>query len=265
MNAIYAYKEFPNHYKPLNDDFYELAKLSIISAKRFYKTVLYCDEETNRKFIENKLFFDEVVILKKIEDYSGRLYCIPKIFAMLEQNEPYIMLDFDSVIMEPITSNHSIAYGYYEVNLLNTSNDDVIDWYYQSYVMPFRLYIKEYFTGRELSLFDWSKVPNFSLMLINNPHTIKHIFDTIIERIPLHVMEKCTPTLIEQFLCYQFLTILNVDNGPLINQMYLEDLEKVKFIDQNFLYKKYTHININDSNIKEILELLRNILQKKFI
>jgi hypothetical protein len=260
MNAIYAFKEFPNHYKPLCDNFYELAKLSIISAKKYYKTVLYCDNETNQKFNDNGLFFDEVIILDKIENYDGRLYCTPKIFAMLEQDEPYVMLDFDSVIIEPITSNHSISYGYFEVDLINNCDDDIIEWYYHSYITPFRENLKQYFTKKEMLLFDWNRVPNFSLMLINNPHIIKHIFNSIINRIPLEVMERCTPTLVEQFLCFQFLTILSIDNGPLINQMYGWDLDNVEHIEQNFLFKKYTHVNINDPNISEILTLLSNLL-----
>lgn len=265
MNAIYAYKEFSNHYKPLNDDFYELSKLSIISAKKYYKTVLYCDSVTNKKFIENGLLFDEVIILDKIENYGGNLYCIPKIMAMMEQKEPYIMLDFDSIILEPITSNHTITYGHYEVNLMNNSNDDVINWYHESYIKPFREHLKNYFNNDELNFFDWIKTPNFSLLIVNNPYIVNHIYRTIIDRIPLNVMEKCTATLIEQFLCHQFLNILKVDYGVLINEMYLLDFDfnNKEFNTKHFLFKKYVHININDVKIKEIIKLLGDYLQQQ--
>ena len=46
MIAIFAFKITPGHYKPLNDDFIRLAKLSVKSAKKYYKTKFYCDNDS---------------------------------------------------------------------------------------------------------------------------------------------------------------------------------------------------------------------------
>ena len=61
MVAIYSFKKFDGHYKPINDDFLRLAKLSVKSAKKYYKTRFYSDQESFDFFTENGIIFDEFV------------------------------------------------------------------------------------------------------------------------------------------------------------------------------------------------------------
>ena len=73
MRAVFCYKPVKNykgkniHYKPLNDSFFKLARLSVQTISRYYKTYFYTDFDTAKLFRENGLLFDEVIILNKLK------------------------------------------------------------------------------------------------------------------------------------------------------------------------------------------------------
>ena len=100
MKVIYAFKQFSKHYKPFDDTFFELARLSVELSKKYYTTEFYCDSESKILFEANGVFFDKVIVSDKIESYSGSLTSMAKVYAMIEQTEPYIIVDFDTLILK---------------------------------------------------------------------------------------------------------------------------------------------------------------------
>lgn len=261
MNAIYSFKEFPEHNKPINNNFYDLAKISIKSAKKYYNTVLYCDMEVYNKFTENGLIFDKVVILDEITNYQGRLYCYPKICAMMQQTEPYIMLDFDSVILEKIETTHTITYGYYEVDLNKHINSHGLMWAVYHHLELFEK-IKHLFPLNETINYDWTTYPNFSVLVVKNPFIISHIYKTILNTIPSEELEKLTPTFVEQFMCYQYVKMYGVDYGVLVDNMFEHDYNIYcdDFKIERFISKKYQHVHLHDLKLDKILGLFNQII-----
>jgi hypothetical protein len=258
MEAIYSFKRIFNHYKPLSENFYRLAKISISLAKRYYNTKLYCDTEAFIDFKKNGLIFDEVVILKELDEYNGNLYCIPKINAMLNQTEPYVMLDFDSLIMEKLESTHTITYGYYEVDLINyPSNNAHMSWINEGYLEPFQK-IKDLYTQHELNRFDWRQFPNTSLLMVKNPGLVRTIFNEMFTKIEPSLVEETTTTLIEQFLLHQYVRMSRADYGVFTDS----PIETVDNLAELMHTKKYLHLNINEDGFDKALDMLEDYYKK---
>jgi hypothetical protein len=261
MEAIYSFKKIFNHFKPTNENFYRLAKISISLAKRYYKTKLYCDTQTFIEFKKNGLVFDEVVILKELEEYNGKLYCIPKINAMLNQTEPYVMLDFDSLIMEKLESTHTITYGYYEVDLINNiSNNAHMSWINEGYLEPFSK-IKDLYTQHELNMFDWRQFPNTSLIMVKNPYLVRTIFNKIFSRIEMPIVEETTTTLIEQFLLHQHVRMFGTDYGVFTDG----PIDSTNNLMETMHTKKYLHLDINEDGFEDTLDMLEEFFKKYII
>jgi len=210
MKVIYSFKKFNHHYKPLDDTFYKVAAASIASASKFYKTKLYCDSQSAALFQEKEIKFDEVVILDSINDYNGKLYCIPKILAMIEESEPYIHLDLDAMIFEKIYSPHTITYGYKEIELKNNSRTDQIDYLNKFYINPYNEFLKDRFEDLNPS---WSTIPNHAFVMVKSPELVKTIYSQLLDKIPFDSLERISPMLIEQFLLYQVLKNNKTDIG----------------------------------------------------
>ena len=100
MKAIFTFKKIDGHYKPRDERFVQMAKLSVLSASRFYKTKLYTDTYGKYFFESRGIKFDEVEILESIDKYKGGLEVIPKIYTLLEQTEPYIHINLETIIFE---------------------------------------------------------------------------------------------------------------------------------------------------------------------
>lgn len=231
--AVYSYKLIDDYWKGQSETFYKLARLSLKLAKRHYKTVLYCDRRTDRNFKENDLYFDEVVILNSLRDVNEHTYGLAKIYAMMEQNEPYIMLDLDTLIFEPIITPHTITYGYKEGEPENIAGTRYINNYYlNSY---------EEFKDRIDIQLDWLTFPNNSLVAVNNPFIVKKMYEKIL-KIMNGDWTKSSVQFYEQFLLYNYLHYYKTDIGFLYEYSpFAEQLESYDI--NNALAKKFVHLD----------------------
>lgn len=231
--AIYSYKILDDYWKGQSDTFYTLAKLSLKLAKRYYKTVLYCDRITDKKFRENGLIFDEVIILNSLREVNSKNYGLSKIYAMMEETEPYVILDLDTLIFEPINTTHTITYGYKEVEPEKISNKNYVNEYYLDSYNNFKDKI-----GFEL---DWLTFPNNSLVVVNNPFIVKEIYQKILKIIDGDY-SKTTVQFYEQFLLYNYLKEYKVDVGFLYEfAPFSEFLDKYDVT--NAIAKKFIHLD----------------------
>ena len=261
MTAIFAFKIIDNHYKPINDDFIRLAKLSVKSAKKFYKTKIYCDVNSHDFFTQNNILFDEVVIIDEfIDDYPTQ-YSIPKIYAMIKETEPYILMDLDVVLFEKLESSRTITYGYPEINLNRKHvNMNIVTWAQDAYIKPFVNNIQKYYNQQELFAMNWAIYPCFCVVIVKNPMIMSTIFKTIFELIDKEDIHKITPTLLEQFLSHQYIIKYNVDFG-FINENATDDtydhdgFDKLKLISNKFL-----HLQTNKPSISDQLNFLEEII-----
>ena len=259
MIAIFAFTIIPDHYKPLNDDFIRLAKLSVKSAKKYYKTKFYCDRKSLAFFAEHGIFFDEVVIINGFVNDYPTVYSISKIYAMMNETEPYILLDFDTVLLEKLESTHTITYGQPETdfNVPHISADS-ISFVYDFYVKPFNDHIKKYYSQEELSNFNWLLYPCFCLVMVKNPIILKDIFNKLFDLIDKEDIGRITPSLLEQFLSHQYIIKNKVDFGFITHDQYYNpgDFNALQLIS-----KKYVHLHINNKIITDEIAYLEEIIK----
>jgi hypothetical protein len=260
MVAVYSYKMRYKHYKPLNDEFVRLAKLSVQSVKKYYKTKFYCDKESLTFFTDNGIFFDEVIILENDLHDHPTIFSISKIYAMMYETEPYLLLDFDVVLLEELHPSHTITYGHPEVQINQKYVGlDSLLFTYDHYIKPFNEHIRKYFNNEDLSKIDWLTYPSFCVVMVQNPHLISEIYKNIFDKLSNEDISKIPSELLEQFLCHQNIVKHKVDFGYLSYDHY-ENGDHVKFNMMNMLSKKYVHLNINNQKIKDELIYLEKII-----
>ena len=108
-------------------NFWNVARLSVTYANRFYNTILYCDTNTKKLFESNKVPINEYIIVDDIEKYDGVIYPMPKIYGILEHcrrypNQPFYHIDLDTVIINKLSEpKESFAFSHPEINLKKES------------------------------------------------------------------------------------------------------------------------------------------------
>jgi len=257
MIAVYSFIKLDRYYKPINNDFIRLARLSVKSVSRFYKTKIYCDAASLELFTSKEIYFDDVVIIDEfINDYKNHS-SIAKIYAMMVETEPYITFDFDIVLFEKLLTTHTITYSHPEVVINEKTQMNELDWVNKQYHTPFNLYLKEFYNDG--SYFDWSTYPCFCIVYVNNPLLISSIYKDIFNRLPIETIEQIPPVLLEQFLCHQYILKYKTDFGFFSDNISIDN--DFKLLD--LVSKKYLHININNLNSKSIIKELETIFFNK--
>jgi hypothetical protein len=254
MKAIYSFKKFKNSYKPLDDRFCKVAACGVKSVSQFYKTKLYTDSYGAHLFKSKGIVFDEVVISDDIEDYEGDLFCMPKLISMMEQTEPYIHFDFDTILFEKIYSPHTITYAYWDLDLSNNPKTDQLDSMIYHYHSPYKKYIRDIFDDS----FEpkWLRVPNHSFFMVKNPTYVAEKFKEIIQKLPEHTLEVCdAPGLIEQFLFFQYLLVDGVDYG-FVNKYATEDIINKTDGSYKLFHLFYYWVEEKKQDVNQILDIL---------
>lgn len=216
MKVIYAFKKLnKEHYKPQDETFFKLAKLSVEMAKKYYSTKLYCDKESLKMFNYHNIKFDEVEVLDSIEEYTGSLSCMSKILAMMEQTEPYIMCDFDCVILQHIPNVSTIKFAYPETVKLHLNTvlyegrpDDYINYLDKYYATPYNIHKNKF---NDWFVVDPDSSPNNCIVMVNSPIMIREVYKDILSKFTDEEMDNTGPMFIEQFLLYHYLKNFRID------------------------------------------------------
>lgn len=231
--VIYSYKILHKYWKEKNDLFFTLAKLSVALAKKHYTTVLYCDRGTESVFKKKGIEFDEVIFLPSLKEVNEDNYGLAKILAMQEQTQPYIIIDLDTLLFQPIYSNHTITFGYKEA-------DPSKEWG-MNYIREYYLDPYQNFKNKIDIKLDWTVFPNNSVVMVQNPYIVSNVFDKILNIVGKDYKQS-TVQFYEQMLLYAYLKDLEVDIGflyetpPVIEQEDPYELDKV-------LSKKFAHFD----------------------
>jgi len=262
MKVIYAYKFFgKEHYKPHDKTFYQIAKLSVDITKKFYSTKLYCDRKSLEMFTHYRIEFDEVEISDDIENYEGPITSMPKIMAMIEQTEPYIMLDLDCIITQQLPNVSTIQYAYpetHQILLHSYMDDDLTD--YLEYMNKYYKTPYEKFKDR---FNDWFVVdpytsPNNCLVMVNNPIMVREFYKDILNKFLPEEFYEMGSMFLEQFLLYHYIKNYDVDVSYLNSAF-----NNTKFVslDSRITTYKFLHfLNYNyDDDIDAKIEYLSKI------
>lgn len=210
QEAVYTFKKL-KHYKPFDETFFKLAKLSLYSAKQFYTTTLYTDKESFTFLKQGGLEFDKVVLLDSIINYEGSNYAVPKILTMIDRKEPYIHLDFDSILLSKPTSNSSVSFPFPEPDLKNITGHNPYEFVYIAYVKCFVEQILDKVDYEKQKRLIWDIFPNNSALIVNNPEIVSDVFKEIMYDFVPDKIEVLNPTSIEQQYFLSHLVHYDVD------------------------------------------------------
>lgn len=231
--VIYSYKILDKYWKERNDAFYTLARLSVTLAKKHYHTVLYCDKATEAAFKRKGIEFDEIVYLTSLRQVNENNYGLAKILAMQEQTEPYIIIDLDTLLFEPIFSNHSITYGYKEADPSKEWGAKYIKEYYLDPYQNFKEDI-------EVEL-DWTTFPSNSLVMVQNPYIVADAYAKILKLIGKDY-QRSTVQFYEQMLLYAYLKDEKVDIGFIYENPPVTEQQGLYKVNQA-LSQKFAHFD----------------------
>jgi hypothetical protein len=260
MIALFAYKILDNFWKPKDEYFWDLAKIAVKAASKFYPTVLYSDARTKGIFDKAGIEFDSYQEASKSFDIvTEHTYGLAKVCAILDQTSPYIALDLDTVLLSKPQSSAHILYGHKEIDMLvNKPISDMqldLDYLKQYYEIPFDKFKANH--SLDIKSYDWRTYPSNSLMLVNSPELIKSAYTQILQMIKGEI--KTVPPIYtvqfyEQFLLYNLLKHRNAD----IEFIY-KDPPGVK----DYLTWKYLHLDKydRDNDIKKVIDSLKKLLK----
>lgn len=262
MKAIFAYKILDHFWKPKDEYFWKIAKLSVEQASYFYTTVLYADKDTYEVFLQKGIRFDEYVDSTELfEGVSEHTYGLTKVLTMIEQKSAYIMLDLDTVIFSHVTSNEHIAYGHKEINVslqkpISSKISDVkyLEEYYKN---SYDLFCNTF--SLVLEHVDWDNYPSNSLVIVNSPRLVAEVYKKILAILGRELKEippKYTVQFYEQFLFYNLLREYNIKIEFLYDSPPGEFLTEESRLIDIFSYK-YLHLDrYMDNKVKKIVDLV---------
>ena len=254
MRVIYSYKILKKYWKNHSDDFFTLAKLSSALSTRLYDTTLYTDTDTSLLFKQKGIEFNNVVILDSLNQVTENNYGLAKILAMQEQTEPYIILDLDTLLFEPINFSNTITYGYKEI-----SPDTLVgvDYIQEQYIKFFNLF-KD---GLKINTqkIDWSTYPNNSLVQVNNPTLISNIYQDILKILNGRFLQSSVQYY-EQKLLYDYLADYNVDINFIYPKPPIMEMQLEEYRIQDIIAKKFVHLDFyfRQEQSKQIVKELLN-------
>ncbi len=242
MDAIFTWKRLSSYEELESTFFWHYAKISTQTANKFHNTILYTDEEGKKDFGQRGIYFDDVVVLKEIENFKGQIFSVPKIYTMISRTKPYVHLDFDIFTNTKYTTDQLLAFGYPEVNLKKYFGLKELRYMNSNYLEPFEKEFYKYFDNTD---WDWRLVPNFGVFIVNNPSLVKDLFSRILFKI--RKLEPNTnnnhqyASFIEQFLFMRYVEQFEVDYEFIYNK------SPFTFKDSNFIYVKDKLINVSYS------------------
>ena len=256
MKVIYSFKTLKTeHYKPLDKNFFKLAKLSVELAKKYYKVEFYGDDESYKLFNDKGIKFDNVILLDSIKKYEGDITSYSKLMAMKTQSEPYMCLDFDTLLFQKIPETHTITYGYAEIDKIKLENIleensqteylEYINKYYKKNLDKYKDRLPSYVNPYP------SKIPNYSLFMVLHPTLVKQILNDIFNRFNYDELEEMGAMFIEQLLIYLYLLELNVDIKYLYKTHNSDSGNLINIIKNKFYHYIRFH---EDSNFKNKIE-----------
>ena len=245
MDAIFSFKLLTTDEKFLTSELVVLARLAVISAQKYHSTFLYTDEKGAELFKRAGITFDKVVILPEIEKMTGTLICMPKIYAMMFHKNPYVHLDFDVWTNTKYQTSELVGFGHPEVNLNTFSKLNDIRYLTNTYLDTYEKEMYRYFDPSFSKNWNWSLIPNHSVIIVNNPDLVKDIYNTIIGKLKKLKIDSIKATnfasFIEQFLFARYLDWYGVKYS------FMYDVDPVTLINSGSIHVNGKPIKVEHS------------------
>jgi len=259
MKVIYSYKILNKYWKRHSEDFFTLAKLSSSLSRKFYKTTLYTDKYTADIFAKKGILFDEVILLESLKQVTENNYGLAKILAMQEQRDPYIIIDLDTLLFEPVDTCSSITYGYNEVSPDTLVGNKYI---YEKYIKFHSLFKDS--LPLDLYKIDWTIFPNNSLVAVNKPELVTHIYNDILRILDKRYLETSVQ-IYEQKLLYDYLKDYGVDIKFIYKRPPVLEMQVMDYRLEEIVAKKFIHLDFyfRKKGSKDLIKKISNFYKIK--
>jgi len=176
---IYTYKKYKEEPMHITDYGIDMMMTSVCASNRFYETELYCCKDSYDFFIKNEIPFTRITILDELSEIrkgENELWSWSKIVTMKYQNEPWIHLDFDSVITRPF-DEEDVDFSFGFPDFYVDSNNKSITPFSIRHLEDIYLFWfdKLHSTPQSKTTWDFNQIPNASFMICNSPQKIKEV------------------------------------------------------------------------------------------
>ena len=201
--VLYTYKWTDGWDKGLdNPKAVTILRKSVEQANRWYETEMWCDSKGLEKIKNLDIPFTRINKLNELDRYDSPNWGITKLITIKTQSEPHIHIDMDTILLEELKFNKELdmIWGNAESSLLYGKG------HYSSFKYIHDNYLKmaEEHEPKLLEdgFFDFSHVPNNSLLIVNNPNLTNQIIQELQKRIKSYNIIKSGPLnmFMEQFL-----------------------------------------------------------------
>lgn len=179
-----------------------LALLSALYAKKHYGNISLFTNKAQEKFFKRlNLPYDE--INTSLEGTNNTVYSFPKMTAMCSQNEPYAVIDMDTIILDKIDldkkevpyffSHPDVTPVKYSINgeplvddlFSHLSQEKLFLDYYKTYlkfyleglITPGRMYSKDFHMDNMPSFY----IPNYNVVGVNDPQGMKNAIEKMLD------------------------------------------------------------------------------------
>lgn len=141
--------------------------LSCALAKKYYdKVELYTTEEVASYVTSLNIPYTDIKILPYTAQTNAGLFSIPKLYTFMEQTEPFIHIDIDTFLFEPLNEFRfgTTTFSHRDANHIN--NLSSLQGYYTSYAEPIwdiKDQLPDWYTSVNLG-----EIPNMNLIVAKN-------------------------------------------------------------------------------------------------
>ncbi len=217
MRIVYSYypsksgeiKEFE---KILN-----YSKISFNISKKICDNVILYTNSEFKKLVEDYGIEYTEINTELFDNYSGSFdnYAIPKILTYIDQKEPYIHLDYDTMLFKMPEMSTDVFFGYFDYDLSNFKKlrdyESLSSYYLEDYrsisnKVPYEI----------INEFELKYTPNFSLFGVNSPKMVSDTFKRILklfeENGSIFNNMRHSPSQVEQFLFIPYLLHTNEEH-----------------------------------------------------
>lgn len=252
--------------------FLEVSKLSLDMANKFYRTELYCDNESKDFFVEHEYPFDEIIVLPELEEFSGEIFSIPKLITYTHQNEPYIHLDLDTILLDKIEFSDSVMFGFFDGDYRGLNDFEYKPFIKEDYVDMFENNLKTHFKPEQYLTWGWEVFPNSCLFGVNDFGGVSESYSNILRDFKMLLLSEDPgaklATFLEQFMIINQLDKKGIDYSCLTPQNSFFALEPsfelTDDVMEEILSKKFIHLHhFHRHPIETMSYILDNIIKHK--
>jgi hypothetical protein len=211
MRVIQSF--IPTPYQKDFEVYLRMSELSVNSIRKHYKELtLYTTPEVAELVKKRGIQYStiDVDLFKESSSVPLGNYAIPKILCYLAQEQPFLHLDYDVVLLNKLNITQDFLIGYYDFDLVSRETKPTDLNRLHDYYLKDLTHIHEYLPIEVQNTVDLRVLPNFSIFGVKNLRLNKAIYQSILEfynkNIEIFKKLNHTPSMVEQFLFTVYLT-----------------------------------------------------------